>query len=452
MNKYLLSILLTIPFCAAAQDVDESAMFGDPSTLVMDSSAFQKKATPATDSVTGLKASGEVSATLSTSWDRAGLHHPLQDAPSYLAKSVGTIFLDARAANGTKAFAAIEGDYRADSTITHAYMRELFLDFNLHQQVYVRVGKQVLKWGRCYFWNPSDLINVEHKSFVARQGALEGTYGLRVHVPYKTRANFYGFLGSEQATTTAEIKGAAKAEILLGGTETALGIWKRAGLDPVYSWDISSGIHDWNLSGEAAFLPKGFANHYQVNHDTLWTLPNKAFTPQVAASIGRSFDFMQVQDRIMVQYEMYYNGLGYTKNPLSDSHMYPWKTALTLTDDQVTQLSQIGYPLPSNRLGYGPKALWLFANNEFSSYTLGRYYAAFFTSFSRFLVQDLTLSCNGLMNVTDGSYVVTGSLSYATLDNLTIQVMGITMGGAYPAEMTYSGNRLTIQGSANYNF
>ena len=35
------------------------------------------------------------------------------------------------------------------------------LSIPTEDKIYFRTGKQVLKWGRSYFWNPTDLINVE---------------------------------------------------------------------------------------------------------------------------------------------------------------------------------------------------------------------------------------------------------------------------------------------------
>ena len=48
---------------------------------------------------------------------------------------------------------------------TTLLIKEVFVDFNLANTVYFRAGKQVLKWGTGYFWNPTDLINIEHRSF-----------------------------------------------------------------------------------------------------------------------------------------------------------------------------------------------------------------------------------------------------------------------------------------------
>jgi len=455
MVRKLLVLCFTSAVILYAQDsINENELFGDANAVMVDSARFSQPAVSAqnTDQAAatqrGIKASGEVAASANLGYSRTALHdvfHGQATAPTLQNTTIGTLFLDARAQDDTKAFAAIEGDYLSDSSLTRAYLRELFVDFNLLQHVYIRAGKQVLQWGRCYFWNPSDLINVEHKAFVQRQGSLDGTYGLRMHIPVGTAANFYGFIDTKNATSADEVKVAAKAEVLLGTTETALSIWNRKGLDPVYSWDISSSIKRWDLAGELALFPKGFATRYQIRDDSIIATPSSAFTPRAALSLGRFFNFLDVNDRIRIQYEMYYNGLGYTKNPLEDPKSYPWNT--------VSQLSPEQTGLPTTTvLQQGPKALWLFANDQIAAYSLGRYYAAFFASMSQFIVPDLTISCNGLMNATDRSYTLSTSLAYTTLQSLTLQITAVSMGGPLPAEFTYSQQRMLVIGSIRYSF
>ncbi|HVO38216.1 MAG TPA: hypothetical protein VMV03_04225, partial [Spirochaetia bacterium] len=53
----------------------------------------------------------------------------------------------------------------SENQTTILNIKEVFVDFNFANTVYFRAGKQVLQWGVGYFWNPTDLINVEHKSF-----------------------------------------------------------------------------------------------------------------------------------------------------------------------------------------------------------------------------------------------------------------------------------------------
>jgi hypothetical protein len=455
LRRFLVLLFLTSYVIWAQDIIDENALFGNPDAVVVDSAEFRNPSSTVQQideknplSERGIKSSGTVATSATLGYTRSSISS-LTDgtptAPTLQNVSVGTLFLDARAEDDTKAFAAIEGQYRSDSSLTHVYLRELFVDFNLRKHIYLRAGKQVLQWGRCYFWNPSDLINIEKKAFVERQGSLDGTFGLRTHIPIGTTANFYAFIDTKDAKYADQVKGTAKAELLLGSTETAISIWGRKGLDPVYAWDISSAIHRWNIASELALFPQGFSTRYVTRNDSLITTPNKAFAPRAVVSFGRSFDVLSVQDRLQLQYELYFNGLGYAQSPLSDSQSYTWDSSKILTPEQTGFSSTM-------TMNQGPKALWLYANNQISSFSLGRYYAAFFASFSRIFIPDLTLSCNGLMNVTDRSYMFSTSLGYTTLSNLTLQTTLLSLGGPAPAEFTYTQQRITLMGTLQYSF
>jgi len=461
---------------------DENALFSDSGSSVIDSSQFMKSQAPSAGSTTtqqtvpvstvGLHSSGQLSASATTSLGRDNTGEPgLNDlhgthAPTYSSQMIADLFLDARASDDTKAFASIEGTYLSDSSKTSAVLHELFLDFNIRRHVYFRVGKQVLQWGTCYFWHPSDLVNVDHKAFVQQLGSLDGNYGIRMHVPFGTRANIYGFLDTKGATQPNEIKGTGKLEVLLGTTETSLSLWKKKDMDPVYAGDISSSIKSWSVSAEAAIMPQGFDTLLAIQNDTLFAKPSN-IKPRAALSFGRSFDCLNVTNRIHVQYEMYYNGLGYDKNPYADLRNYTWQNGVVL-DSALAAKVRTYMPTMSTTVSSGPQALWIFLNGPVSPYSLGRYYAAVFTSISQFIDQDLTLSFNGLMNVTDRSVITTTTLSYSTLQNLTLQIMAITMGGSFPGENTvsyatpimhgksigvqYQGQRLILQAAATYSF
>ncbi len=73
-------------------------------------------------------------------------------------------------------------------------IKEVFVDFNFANTVYFRAGKQVLQWGTGYFWNPTDLINVSHKSFTNLNALLDGVFGLRGDVTFSSAFHLYTFI------------------------------------------------------------------------------------------------------------------------------------------------------------------------------------------------------------------------------------------------------------------
>ncbi|MEI7529016.1 MAG: ATP-binding protein, partial [Elusimicrobiota bacterium] len=165
---------------------------------------------------------------------------------------VGNLMLDARLKNGVKAFANMETSYYSRTRQTASVLREAFLDFNLGRRVYFRTGKQVLQWGRCYLWNPVDLINVEKKTFVRKIGYRDGAYGLKFHVPFGTDYNIYGFVDTGNAAEDRDLGGALKFELLTGRTEMAVSGWAKRGRRPVFGYDLSSRLGDVDIAGEVS--------------------------------------------------------------------------------------------------------------------------------------------------------------------------------------------------------
>jgi len=345
---------------AQTQDeLDEADLFGDPQGLLVDSTHFTP---PDSEETPGLRTGGSLSTATFLNWSRASLHESPANA-SLSARSVGTLDFDARSPDGSKAFATLEATYRSDSASSSAYLREMFVDFNLSRHLYLRAGKQVLQWGRCYFWNPSDLINVEEKTLVERLGAREGAFGLRLHIPFGTSANLYAFADTRGADEMADLKGSFKAEFLLGDVETSLSLWTRRGLAPALAWDASSALGKWDIAMESVLLPAGFSVRYEERADTLFSQRSKAFAPRAAISLGRFFDVRTQNDRLRVQYEMYYNSLGYAQSPLRDSRTYNFTEPVRYQGIALRE---------------GPKILWLYGNDALENYGLGRWYAAFF--------------------------------------------------------------------------
>ncbi|MBF0204465.1 MAG: hypothetical protein HQK67_09165 [Desulfamplus sp.] len=136
--------------------------------------------------------------------------------------------------DGYKAFGSFElkhdasvNEGKSGDDKTTFSTKELFADFNFNRNIYLRAGKQVLSWGQCYLWNPTDMINVENKSFLHKLEAREGTYGIKGHIPFGTAVNIYGFANLEDADEGGDVAGAGKFEFLVNGTEMAFSAWAK---------------------------------------------------------------------------------------------------------------------------------------------------------------------------------------------------------------------------------
>ena len=133
-------------------------------------------------------------------------------------------------------------------------MKEFFVDFNAANTVYFRAGKQVLQWGTGYFWNPTDLINIEHKSFTNLTALLDGVFGLRIDVVFSRDFHLYTFLNLNAIQDITDVAFAARSEFLVGTFEFGFSGWLKSEKIPVFGTDLTTPLF-WslNLTGEASF-------------------------------------------------------------------------------------------------------------------------------------------------------------------------------------------------------
>ena len=159
----------------------------------------------------------------------------------------GDFLLDARLTKGFRAFLDLGLGTVVGQPTALIGLKEVFIDLNVANRVYFRVGKQVLQWGRGYLWNPTDLINVERKSFQDLEALREGVFGLRADVVFARAFHLYTFLDLNEVQDLSDLAVAARAEFLLGSTEFAFSGWAKYAEVPVFGFDLSAPLF-WNLS------------------------------------------------------------------------------------------------------------------------------------------------------------------------------------------------------------
>jgi hypothetical protein len=342
-------------------------------------------------------------------------------ADNSLANIVGGDFLvDIRLQKGFKAFLDLNlGFVPGGTPVLHTFtplpptpplvvfedqqtallIKEVFVDFNLANTAYFRAGKQVLKWGTGYFWNPTDLINIEHRSFTNTTALLEGVFGLRSDVVFSPKWHLYTFLNMNGIQADAsDVAFAARSEFLVGSTEFAVSSWLKWGKLPVFGADLSTPFF-WslNLTGEASFS-------WGDNQDKLdpFTVPYQVrnqLVSKVDVGLSRNFDVLDVQNRLTVNVEVFYNSDGYNQNML-----------------QVAGF----LPVPGFSPGY------------FQSGYYGQWYGATFVTISDFGSTNMTLSLSGLANFSDLSGTALVGLSYSPVDNFTLSLqLGSNLGADY---------------------
>lgn len=257
-------------------------------------------------------------------------------------------------------------------------LNEMFFDYNIEDKIYVRAGKQNLAWGRGYFFNPTDLINIEKKALDDVSGQREGNFGVKVHVPYGFSKNFYAYVQMEDKTSAKDVSLALKYEFLVKNSEFSVATILRNPdeNDPVIGVDFASSWGKAQTFGEFLIQSGDKLSYYENGVDV--KLKDKIVL-QGTLGYNISFDRGNKDDgkTITLVQEAYYNGAGYDKN------------------------SKSGYSL------YNP-------------YSDGIYYLANFVTVNKFINKDLTLGANALSNLSDNVHQIGTNLSYKLNEEVNI--------------------------------
>jgi hypothetical protein len=433
----LVIIALAAPL-SAQQPVNENALFADSASVTAAPvrSDSQQLRNPGQQKSTGI--SGAFTSAALGSLDRDYFSDAAYRHTALATWITGDLNLDVRLNGGFKAFASMEATYRPvagetaggnDSNITFS-LPELFLDANYRNKVYFRTGKQVLQWGRCYFWNPTDLINIEQKPFIAKIGLRQGTYGVKLHAPFGTRYNAYGFIGTYQAARPDEVAAAAKFEFLAGGTEMAFSAWGKRHNDAVYGYDVSSRLLGIDINGEL-----GLHRRYRLRTVSFTTgdtgIEYKPWIPRACLGLSRSFQVGQIKDRLSTVLEIYYNQVGTTDKTIDLPDNPAFLAALPGGFSFADLLIARGYYQPNN---------------------YSRYYAAWFGSLAKFIIPDLTLTVNAIANINQGCAILTTGVSYTNLSDFSLGFSINSFIGPDNTEYTLQRNGAQIQLTAGIAF
>lgn len=299
-------------------------------------------------------------------------------------------------------------------------IKEVFVDFNFASNaLHFRAGKQVLKWGTGYFWNPTDLINIAHKSFTNLNATLDGVFGLRTDVTFSSNFHLYTFINLNGVTDLTNVAYAARTEFLVGMVEFGLAGWYQYNKDnqvPVFGADVTMPLFwELNLTGEGSFAWGDPVQKYDPARGPYWVANQPV--GKVDIGLSRTFDVLNVQDRLTVMAEFFWNSDGYSQN----------------------MFQTLGPAVPSF-LPY------------FHAGYYGQYYGALFVSINDFGLPNMTLSLNGLMNFSDTSAIALVGLSDSPVSNFTLQLQVGSFLGPNNGEYTVSVNSTTGALTSNMFF
>ena len=328
--------------------------------------------------------------------------------PVPISPGVFSIFNnDSRASRQTEQATNSPGNSTAISTSqNHSIVfNEYFLDFNIAYLAYFRIGKQILKWGRGFFWTPADIINIDKKTFTDLNRIRSGVNGMRFFLPIATVFNAYLF--ADMATDgTHSI--ALKAEVLLGTVEMALSYWAKAHRADVFAAEISTGILGMNVYAESAFSQWNFDERAFLNDNDQWILERRK-KPSLKAVVGANKSFND--GKVTLGGEFFYNAEGYS-------------------DKDILKKSGFAELFPT---GVSPAL-------EHS-----QYYTAMFLAFSELFKKTTTFNLNFALNMTDLSLLLSPVLAFSPIQDFVLSITpSFYLGGNDNLEFTTSNIGSTI--------
>ncbi|MFZ5630279.1 MAG: DUF1302 family protein [Spirochaetota bacterium] len=313
---------------------------------------------------------------------------------------------------------------RVNETVYYDFrFTEAFVDTNIARAVYFRAGKQVLVWGRGFFWNPSDVINAELRSATDAFQFREGTYGLRAHVPIGSSLNFYSFTGVGRSNRAEDMLQAFKAEVAFRRAEVATGVIMGQRKVPTFLAEASTRFLtlDWRAEVTYAYGDNALRidpNSFNPLLPVTYQLREQHVFKGVL-SFGRSFEVFDVADRLGVNIEYFYNGAGYQQNVFDQNPLV---------------------------------RAYFVQNGIYRPNFYGMHYVGLFVTYARFIVTDMTLGLNAFGNLSDKTVVASQILTYNPLFNLTLTWQNNIFTGQGVGEYTVSGLGWYTEVSARVSF
>ncbi len=439
-------VALALPTLAAAQQRDESAMFGGdepvdagmpppglPAPLSAEDAMFGKD-TPApkeldsrdAEQLTGPAGTNQfdtgeqtvdplqIGGTLYMRYQANVLLNKPFEQTGFAAPSLLDVFLDARPSDRVRAFGLARMQYDPTLPSTGAApliptigaqtgsnpsvaLDQLWLRFDLARKVYFTIGRQKVKWGAGRLWNPSDFLNAQRRDPLAPFDLRLGINAVKVHVPIESLGwNFYGYGlldNNGPSSKLGSLGGALRAEILVGPAEVSFsGAWVN-GRRPRYAIDASTPLGPFDVYAEVAFRDGRDFVQYREKDPTMVPLSKSPFDMepyrldglQVPTTAGVAYSFNYTDSTTLVM------GLEYFYNP-----------------------------------GGARKAVYLIPAvlaGTYQPFYAGQHYLGFFMLAPGLPSAPwITMSLNNLINVSDPSGIVRADAFFRVMSFLQIEV------------------------------
>jgi hypothetical protein len=292
---------------------------------------------------------------------------------------------------------------------------ELFSDFQLGDNAYLRFGKATVKWGVGYFFSPADIINLESINILDPTVQREGPLQFRVFVPYGPSQNtlsFYSIFDTDNQDFENTAL-AAKAEFLLGNYELGLSGYYRYDTSERGALTLTGPLGNFDIFAEGVIArgsPKAFYSSFKstppyYNKISSDDIRNTFYS---SATMGFLYNNQNGDFTAIAQY--FFNGEGYS-------------------DADRTSLfnSYESQPAAVKKMILYSIAMGDLKNFPFLS---GQHYGAANLSLSEIAGSDFSFSVMGIMNFSDISGLAQPTLSLEISDYLKLSIFSTFIFGA----------------------
>lgn len=211
-------------------------------------------------------------------------------------------------------------------------VQELFSDFTVGDDLFVRVGKQNLNWGVGYFFSPANLLNISSIDPLDPEAELTGPVSIKMNKPVGID-NIYGYVIIPSSNVALDgLKYAAKYEKVIGNSEIGLGGLYTYGDDPIVMSTLSTSI------GDVALFAEGTASFAAIDD------------VQFAATAGGRYSWSAPESDLSLNLagQYYYDG---------SSEDYPHKMAANVSVNLNSKISVGATWLESGVEGLPPQAV-----------------------------------------------------------------------------------------------
>ena len=306
-----------------------------------------------------------------------------EGSSSLASRLAADLYFDARPERDFRVFGKVKAAYEYPEEWEIGIF-ELFSDFQVRDLLFFRAGKQTVQWGVGYFFSPADVLNLVSIDPEDPGADREGPIALKAHLPFSAH-NAYLYLVANDVDKPYEIAVAPKIELLMGSYELGLGAFYQTDLTPKGMLTLTGPLWDLDLFGEA--MIQWGSDRTFVRTTTFPLYETYTVEQQLLFSGSAGFSYLKSDWNLSLFAQYFYNGQSYEDGRLPS-------TAVFALDAGAITSADLLYP--------------------------GRHYLAASIGWSEIGDSALSLSLLYLANLSDGSGLITPTVSWAPIDPVTL--------------------------------